>query len=173
MIHNRDTGLSAAVRRVHVRCGQPALVESYIEGREFNLSVYEHDGRVDVLPLAEIDFSLFPKGRPHVVDYAVKWVAGTIPGHVSPRKVPADVDRKTARALRELAQRAWRACDCRDYVRIDFRVDTRGRPFVLEVNANPDVSPKAGLPAALKAAHIPFAEFVRAILANAEARRRG
>jgi D-alanine-D-alanine ligase len=162
-----DDALHAAVRRVHERSGQPALVEAYIEGREFNLSLFERGGRVEVMPLAEIDFALFPTGRPHIVDYDVKWIPGTIPGHVSPRKVPADVDEPTARLLRDMALRAWTACECRDYVRVDFRVDTAGRAFVLEVNANPDVSPKAGFPAALAAAGIPFAEFVRDLLRNA------
>ena len=163
-------GLEAAVRRVHVQCGQPALVEQYIAGREFNLSLFERAGRVEVLPLAEIDFSFFPAGRPHVVDYAVKWIPGTIPGRVAPRQVPAQVDEATAERLREQALGAWYACECRDYVRVDLRVDSAGRPFVLEVNANPDLSPKAGFPASLAAAGIPFAEFVRQLIANAAGR---
>jgi len=116
-------------------------------------------------------FSLFPGERPHIVDYAVKWISGTIPGHVSPRRVPADVDPALARRLREQAMRAWHACGCRDYVRIDFRVARGGEPFVLEVNANPDLSPKAGFPAALAAAGIQFPEFVRQMLDNARARQ--
>jgi D-alanine-D-alanine ligase len=164
--------LTEAVRRVHERCGQSALIESFIAGREFNLSLFERNGEVEVLPLAEIDFSLFPNGKPHIVDYAVKWIPGTIPGHVSPRKVPAAVDESTARRLRELAIQTWQACECRDYIRVDFRVDQAGRPFVLEINTNPDISPKAGFPAALAAAGIPFPEFIREILRNAITRSR-
>ena len=156
--------LAAAVRRVHERCGQPALVEPYIDGREFNLSVYERAGAPVVLPVSEIDFSLFPAGRPHIVDYEVKWIPGTIPGHVSPRRCPANVDEPLAARLRALALRAWDACGCRGYARVDMRVDRAGRPYVLEVNANPDISPKAGLPAALAAARISFPEFIQEIL---------
>ena len=164
--------LAAAVGRVHAQCAQAALVEQFVEGREFNLSLLERAGRVEVLPLAEIDFSLFPPGRPHIVDYAVKWIPGTIPGRVSPRHFPS-VDEDLGRRLRAAALRAWEVCECRDYVRIDFRVDAAGRPLVLEVNANPDISPKAGFPAALAAGGVPFVEFVRQVLANVDARGRG
>ena len=164
--------LAAAVRRVHEgHGGQPALVERYIAGREFNLSVFAPGGDARVLPLAEIDFSLFPEGRPRIVDYAVKWIPGTIPGRISPRQVPANVDEPTARVLRDIALRAWHACECRDYVRVDMRVDASGGPHVLEVNANPDLSPQAGFPASLAAAGIPFTGFVEQLLRNAEARR--
>ena len=124
-----------------------------------------------MLPLAEIDFGLFHPDRPHIVDYPVKWIPGTIPGHVSPRHFPTDVEPGLAQRLRDAALAAWHACGCRDYARVDFRVDGVGQPYVLEVNTNPDLSPKAGFPAALAAAGIPFTEFVRQVLSNAATRR--
>jgi D-alanine-D-alanine ligase len=167
----KDTGaLLRAATRIHEQFDQPALAERFIEGREFNLSVIERNGRPEVMPVAEIDFSLFPPDRPHIVDYAVKWIPGTIPGHVSPRKVPADIDAASNAHLRSEALKAWLACGCRDYARIDFRMDRDGRTYVLEVNVNPDISPLAGLPAALKAAAIPYDDFILAMVANARAR---
>lgn len=163
--------LARAVARIHGQFDQPALAERYIEGREFNLSVIERNGRPEVMPVAEIDFSLFPADRPHIVDYAVKWIPGAIPGHVSPRKVPADVDAATAARLKSEAIKAWLACGCRDYARIDFRMDREGNTYVLEVNVNPDIQPLAGLPAAIAAAGIPFDAFVLAMVENAERRR--
>jgi D-alanine-D-alanine ligase len=162
--------LARVAGQIHDQFDQPALAERFIEGREFNLSVIERNGRPEVMPVAEIDFTLFPEGRPHIVDYAVKWIPGSIPGHVSPRKVPADVDAPTAVRLRTEAVKAWMACGCRDYARIDFRMDREGRTFVLDVNVNPDISPLAGLPAALKAAGIPFDDFVMAMVENAQRR---
>ncbi len=162
--------LARAAERIHQQFDQAALAEQFIDGREFNLSVIERDGRPEVMPVAEIDFTLFPAGRPHIVDYAVKWIPGSIPGHVSPRKVPADVDAVTALRLRTEAVKAWLACGCRDYARIDFRMDREGRTYVLEVNVNPDISPLAGLPAALKAAGIPFSDFILAMVENARRR---
>ncbi len=169
IVRDLDSLLQAA-KRIHDQFDQPALAEQFIEGREFNLSVIERNGRPEVMPVAEIDFNLFPAGRPHIVDYAVKWIPGSIPGHVSPRKVPADVDIATANRLRSEAVKAWFACGCRDYARIDFRMDREGRTYVLEVNVNPDISPLAGLPAALKAAGISFEDFIMAMVENARRR---
>jgi len=164
--------LERAATWIHKQFEQPALAECYIEGREFNVSLIERNGTIEAMPVSEIDFSLFPEGRPPIVDYAVKWVPGTIPGHVSPRKVPADLDAETAARLKAEAVKAWHACGCRDYARIDFRMDRQGRTYVLEVNVNPDIEPLAGLPASIKAAGISFDQFVMTIVANAERRRR-
>ena len=168
LVRGRGAQLAAAVARVHRQTGQPALVEAFIEGREFNLAVIERAGKVVPLPVAEIDFSLFPPGRPHFVDYTVKWQPGTIAGLVSPRRIPAPIDAATAARLHALAVRTWQACGCRDYARIDTRRDAAGQVFVLDVNVNCDLSPLAGLPAALVAAGISFAEFVEQMVANAE-----
>ncbi len=170
LVRDPASQLARAVERVHAHEGQAALVEAFVEGREFNLSVLETDGRADVLPLAEIEFALFPPGRPHLVDYAVKWIPGTIPGRISPRRVPACVEASLAGRLRFAALAAWQACGCNDYIRVDMRVDQSGRPFVIEVNANPDISPNAGFPACLAAAGLTFPEFVARLLRNASAR---
>jgi D-alanine-D-alanine ligase len=162
--------LRRAVRRVHADFGQPALVERYIAGRELNVALLERHGAVSVLPIAEIDFALYPAGRPHIVDYAVKWRPGTLPGIVSPRKVPAPLDADAAVTVGATALRAWRACGCHDYVRIDMRLAPDGTLFVLEVNTNPDLSPRAGFPASLRAAGIEFTEFIALMLANARRR---
>ena len=171
LVRDKRAQLAAAVARVHRQCSQPALVEAFIEGREFNLAVMERAGEAVALPVAEIDFSLFPPDRPHFVDYSVKWHPGTIAGQVSPRRVPAPVDAATTARLQALACHAWLACGCQDYARIDTRMDAAGGIFVLDVNVNCDLSPLAGLPAALAASGVPFAEFVKQMIENAAMRK--
>jgi D-alanine-D-alanine ligase len=173
VIRDKRRQLAEAVAQVHRTCGQPALIEAFIEGRELNLAVMERGDEVVPLPPAEIDFTRFPPGRPHVVDYSVKWQPGTLGGCVSPRRVPADVDDALRQRLADLACRAWRACDGRDYGRVDCRLDAAGTVYVLEVNVNCDLSPLAGFPAALAAAGIPFPEFVRQMVENARRRFSG
>ncbi|MDD5704703.1 MAG: hypothetical protein PHR35_02175 [Kiritimatiellae bacterium] len=170
LVRDPATQLAAAVARVHGECGQPALVESYIDGREVNLAVMEVEGEPRPLPVAEIDFSLFPPGRAHVVDYDLKWHPGTIPGHLSPRKIPAVLGPGLNAQLPDLARQVWHACGCRDYARIDCRVDRDGNVHVLEVNINCDLSPLAGFSQALEAAGIAFTRFVAQMLTNARAR---
>jgi len=170
IVRNR-ADLDRAAAWIHRQFGQPALAEPFLEGREFNLSLIERDGRIETLPISEVEFSRFPPERPAIMDYAAKWIPGTLPGCVSPRRVPAQVEPALAARLTGEAERAWRACGCRDYARIDFRADRHNRPYVLDVNVNPDIEPLAGLPASLQAAGIPFDQFVWAVVENA--RRRG
>ncbi len=160
-----------AAELVHRRFCQAALIEQFVEGRELNVSVMERDGAPHVLPVSEIDFSLYPPEWPHIVDYEIKWNPGTLGGIESPRRVPAPIDAETRRRVEGAACRAWRAVGCRDYARFDFRLGTDGRLFLLEANANPDLSPMAGFPASLKAAGIPFPAFVAAMVGNAAYRR--
>jgi D-alanine-D-alanine ligase len=168
--HVSRDALKQAAARIHEQFGQPALVEEFIEGRELNVSVIERGGRPEVLPIAEIDFSAFPPGEPWIVDYSAKWLPRSFAFHHTPRIIPADLPPATARAVREAAADACRALGCRDYTRVDFRLDAQGRLYVLEVNPNPDISPEAGFAAALAAAGITFPRFVRLLLDNAARR---
>jgi len=153
--------------RIHRELHQPALIERYIEGREFNVALLERGGEVSVLPLAEIDFSAFPRHLPRIVDYRAKWIEDSFEYAHTIRRVPADVDQLAADAIRAAALAAWKRMGCRDYARVDMRLDAEGRPFVIEVNPNPDIAPDAGFASALHAAGISFAQFVAALLANA------
>jgi len=173
VVRSKGRRLKDAIRRIHETLGQPALVEQFIEGRELNVSVIRAKGQVRVLPLAEIDFSAFGRGRPRIVGYEAKWRADSFAFHHTPRIIPAPLPDKQADEVRALADRACRALECRDYCRVDFRLDAKGRPYVLEVNANPDISPDAGFAAALEAAGIPYRRFVEMTVQNALARAAG
>ena len=162
--------LARAVARVHREFGQPALVEQYIAGRELNASVLARGGRVDVLPIAEIHFSSFPPGKPHIVDYAAKWLPESFEYRHTPRVIPACLTAGQTQTVRRLARAAWDAVGCSGYARVDFRLDARGRPTILEVNANPDTGDDAGFAAALEAAGISFEEFVESAVRDAYAR---
>lgn len=122
---------------------QPALVEEYLEGREFNIAIV--GPRPTALPVAEIDFSSMPAGKPRFVSYAAKWVPGSVEDRATVPVCPAPVEGPAAARLRRLALRAFRILGCRDVARVDIRTDAAGKPFILEVNPNPDLSPDAGL----------------------------
>jgi len=171
IIKTRGKALAQAVRRIHDRMAQPALIEQYIEGRELNVSVISRKGELEVLPLAEIDFSAFEEGRPRIVGYEAKWLADSFEFHHTPRIIPAPLPKRLAEEVRGLAAAACRALHCFEYCRVDFRLDKAGRPYVLEVNANPDISPDAGFAAALEAAGISYKAFVKMAIDSAVKRR--
>ncbi|MBN1816991.1 MAG: GNAT family N-acetyltransferase [Sedimentisphaerales bacterium] len=167
IVSSKGRRLKEAILRVHEQTRQPALVEEYIEGRELNVSVIWKQGKPQVLPLAEIDFSAFGADRPRIVGYQAKWKADSFEYNHTPRIIPAPLPVKLAERIRFLAISACQALDCRDYCRVDFRVSRAGQPYILEVNANPDISPDAGFAAALAAAGISFQTFVHISIENA------
>ena len=89
VVAEAGAALTAAVARVHGEFGQAALVERLVGRRELNVSLLERDGTVEVMPIAEIDFSAFPAEVPRIVDYAAKWVSGSFAFHHTPRLLPA------------------------------------------------------------------------------------
>jgi D-alanine-D-alanine ligase len=172
VVRSRGQVLVDAVGRIHAEFRQAALVEQFISGRELNVALIERCGAVEVLPIAEIDFSTFPAGRPRIVDYAAKWLPESFEYRNTPQIVPARLATRQAETVRRLALASWQALGCRDYARVDFRLDGKGRPFILEVNPNPDISPDSGFAAALAAAGISFGQFVAGLIENARARMR-
>lgn len=166
-----DAGrLEALAATLHRRFAQPVIIERYIPARELNVSVIECDGRPRVMPLAEIDFSAFDDSRPKIVDYSAKWDTASFAYHHTPRKIPADLPSETAEQVRRLAAAAWEVLGCRDYIRVDFRLDERLCPYIIEVNPNPDISPEAGFAAALTAGGVSYEHFVDRMLGNARER---
>ncbi len=149
--------------------GRQCFAEQFIDGREFNLSLLANGAAPHVLPPAEIDFSGFPKGKPRIVGYAAKWDERTFEFDNTPRKFdfPA-ADASLLDTLRGLALDCWRLFDLRGYARVDFRIDAKGRPWILEINANPCLSPDAGFVAALARAKLPFERAVEWILEDAQ-----
>ena len=160
-------GVQQAVERIHQRFAQPALVEQLVGSRELNVSLVRRGRRVEVLGIAEIDFSAFGPDRPRIVDYAAKWRPDTFEYHHTPRIIPAPLSAELAGRVREVSLKAWRAVGCEDYARVDLRADDDGRLWVLEVNANPDISPDAGFAAAVAAAGWSYDEFIANCLRNA------
>lgn len=167
-----DSCVAERIREIHERFGQPALVEQFVGDREFNVSVFEGPSGATALPIAEIEFRDYSAAKPKIVDYAAKWVADSFEYRNTVRVVPARLEPAVAQRIRQMALDSWRACGCSSYARVDMRMAADGRLYVLEVNANPDISPEAGFAAALQAGGFPFHRFVMDALAAAAGRIR-
>ena len=146
------------------------FVEAYVEGREFNLAMLggTQDGEPQSLPPAEILFVGYPEGKPRMVGYKAKWAADSYEfDHTPPGYDFPEADRGLVDSLISMSRACWKAFDLRGYARVDFRVDAGGRPWVLEVNANPCLSPDAGFVAAAARAGISTEDIIRRIVADA------
>lgn len=146
-------------------CNGECFAEVYVEGREFNLSILGGRSGPQVLPPAEMAFERFVDGKPRIVGYEAKWNQGSFEYLHTRRAFDLDPeDFSLVRRLEEIARGCWRVFELRGYARVDFRVDEAGRPWVLEVNTNPCLSPDAGFLAAAEQAGIGRVEVVRRIM---------
>jgi D-alanine-D-alanine ligase len=132
-----------------VKPGGGWFAEVYIEGREFNISLLAGENGPEVLPLAEIQFVDYAEGKPRIVGYRAKWDSHSFEfGHTVRRFDFPDADHHLLEHLARIAQDCWQIFGLSGYCRVDFRVDAEGKPWVLEVNANPCISPDSGFVAA-------------------------
>ncbi len=150
------------------RLGTPHFVEEFVDGREFNLSVLASDEGPEVLPPAEIEFVNYPDSKPRIVGAAAKWNETAAEYHNTPRRFDfPHADQPLLDELKALARRCWEEFGLRGYARVDFRVDADGQPWILELNANPCLSPDAGFAAAVAEAGLSFEAVVERILTDA------
>jgi D-alanine-D-alanine ligase len=164
----RDAALLPALIAKRRRAiGGDWFVEQFVEGREFNVALLAGPQGPEVLPIAEMCFVNFPPGKPRIVDYAAKWQADSFGYNNTPRNfdLPA-ADAPLLSELRDISLACWRLFDLKGYVRVDFRVDAEGKPWVLEVNANPCISPDAGFAAAAARRGLSSTDIVARIIAD-------
>lgn len=140
----------------------PVLVEEYIPGREMVVAVTEVP-TVRFLPITEFLLAQFTRDYPGhwpIITYNTKWVPGTDEYEKIDAEFGAQLPPEVTAQLQQLALRAFRLLECRDYARVDFRLRPDGQPFILEVNPNPDVREGTGMANSLNAAGIPYRDFV-------------
>ena len=144
------------------------VAERFVAGRELNVGIIAAPDGPRVLPVAEMRFDGFPPDKPAIVGYAAKWDTGSFEYRNTERSFAVEPE-LAARAQR-LAIACWQLFALDGYARVDFRVDASGMLFVLEINANPCLSPDAGFAAALEHAGIGYTEAIGWLLADAERR---
>ena len=158
------------LREASHELGDSALVEEYVEGREFYVGVLGNR-EPEALPPVEMDFSGLPPGAPHILGSAAKWSAGT-PEYQGTRATLPDLPAELAARLQQTAVAAYRALRVRDYGRVDLRTEA-GEVYVLEVNANCYLDPAGELAKAAAAAGLDYPRLVQRIVDLAREREAG
>jgi D-alanine-D-alanine ligase len=168
---NTRQELGRAVGRVLRTFHQPALIESFIEGREVYVPLLGNAARRS-LPLSEIRFGNAFVGKPKVVSYKAKWDTDSDECIESPSELAILPSEVASRCI-DVAMAAFEALDCRDYGRVDLRVDAHGQPFVIDINPNCDLHPQAGFARAAEAAGLSYADLALHLVELAWERRHG
>jgi D-alanine-D-alanine ligase len=161
--------LTARLRDRAPDFGGACFAERFIEGREFNLSLLAGPDGAEVLPAAEILFEGYAPDALRIVGYRAKWDESSYEFQHTPRRYDfPQADAGLLKRLHDLAAQCWRGFGLKGYARVDFRVDGSGQPWILEINANPCLSPDAGFAAALQAARLSYPAAIARILADAQ-----
>jgi D-alanine-D-alanine ligase len=117
----------------------PILIEEFIEGREFHVSVLGNDPP-EVLPIIEFDFSELPSDHPQIISYDAKWNPLEESFHRVHSICPAKLTKRLEKKVRSAVLEAYKITGCHDYARLDLRITKDNKVFVLEVNPNPDLT---------------------------------
>ena len=143
------------------------LMESFFSGREFNVSILKVAEGPDVLAVAEIQFVNYPEEKPRILGYRSKWDPLSFEyTHTIRTFAMKNQDLPLLEEMAELALVCWDLFDLHGYARIDFRVDRNNKPYIIDINANPCLSPDSGFNAALTEARIPFTEAIQCIISD-------
>jgi D-alanine-D-alanine ligase len=141
------------------------FIEDFIDGREFNMSVLAGANGPEVMPPAEIVFVNYGMEKPRIVDFKAKWEMDSFEYINTVREFPS-LDNKLAERLKEAAVKCWNLFGLKGYARVDARTDSDDNVFVIEINANPCISPDGGFVAATMQAGYPFTEVIQRIIGD-------
>jgi D-alanine-D-alanine ligase len=155
--------LRQQVRRTVQTCSQPALVQLFLPGREFNVGIVGGK-RARVMPLAEVNYGELPTDIPPIMSYAAKWIETSVEYKKTSVICPAVVEPELARQVSDIAMRAWRAVSAWGYGRVDIRLDETGQPRVLEVNCNASLEEGVALARSANRAGVSYAELLQMII---------
>ena len=160
-----ENALQQRVARMISEYQCPVLVETYLPGPEFNVGIIENPS-ITVLPVAEMVYTPQPGVKWPIVSYASKWSPGSAEDLAMLPRCPAQINDVLRDQLQTIARQSYQLIGCRDYARIDIRLDTENQPNILEVNPNPDVDEHAGLARMLRTAGITYPQFIQQLIAN-------
>lgn len=163
-------GLTVQLERIFAEFAPPILVEEYIEGKELHVSVIGNDPP-RALPIIEFDFSELPSDTPRIISYDAKWNPLHEEYHRIHTVCPARLSQRVAKRVEDIAVRAFQLTGCRDYARLDIRLDKKNRVFVLEINPNPDLTEGVSFMESAEKANMSFGATLRTIVEFALARK--
>lgn len=155
--------------------GQGVIVEEFLPGREFTVSIIGNGENLEVLPIMEFSYEGLPEEITKIDGYEAKWAWDHEANKIEQESTcPAKLEKELEKEIVEVAKKAFRAVECRDWARIDIRLDENNKPFVLEVNCpaglQPDPRVHSCMPIAAKAAGINFEQLIGKIIDTALAR---
>ncbi len=166
--------LQREIERVVALYHEPALVEEYLTGREFTVAMMGNGDSVTPLPVVEIKFDSLPAGVNPIYSYEAKWIWDRASAPLDIFECPAKLSPQLRSEIEAICKQAYRILRCRDWCRIDVRLDHSGRAHILELNPLPGILPNpednSCFPKAARAAGLSYNQLIQSVLAMAAQR---
>jgi D-alanine-D-alanine ligase len=166
--------LSEQVDRIISEYSQPALIEEFLSGREFTVAILGNAEEAEVLPIVEIDYKDFPEGFIPVYSYEAKWILDTKENPLNVFSCPAKLSSDIETKIKQVALHAYKILRCRDWSRIDVRMNADNVPNIIEINPLPGILPdpmeNSCYPKAARTAGLSYDEMLNSVLYTAAKR---
>jgi D-alanine-D-alanine ligase len=156
------SSLENQINKICALFGGKAMVEEYVDGREFNTTVIG-DGRLTIPAISEIVYTL-PPDKPRILTFQAKWEENSLYFDNTRAVCPALITSLEQKRIARIARSAFRLIGCKGYARVDFRQDKSGNFKVLEVNPNPDITPGSGAALQAVASGMTYSQFIKKII---------
>jgi len=165
---NNKNDLVLEVKRIINEYNQPALIEEFLPGREFTVAIIGNNGNAEALPIVEISYQDFPKDFIPIYSYEAKWILDTREKPLDVFNCPAKLDKFLENQIKETALKTYKVLRCRDWSRIDLRLDKNNVPNIIEVNPLPGILPNpednSCFPKAARTAGLKYSEMINKVL---------
>jgi D-alanine-D-alanine ligase len=146
-------------------------VEEFLPGREFTVAMLGNGPHVQVLPIVEILFNSLPNGVNPIYSYEAKWIWDQASNPLHIFECPATIAPALQASIVDSCKSAYKVLRCRDWSRIDVRLDKNGTPNIIEINPLPGILPKVEdnscFPKAARAAGLSYVEMLNRVLDEA------
>ena len=170
LVRNYDE-LNAEIKRVVDEYNQPAIIEEFLPGKEFTVAIIGNGDNTEIFPIVEIKYENFPDNVEHLYSYEAKWILDTKDNVFDVFECPAAIDNDLEKQIKDAALRTYKVLRCKDWSRIDIRLDKNGTPNVIEINPLPGIMPdpneNSSFPKAARAAGINYNEMIQRVLLEA------
>jgi len=165
---NKKNELMLEVERILNEYNQPALIEEFLPGREFTVAIIGNNGSAEVLPIVEISYKDFPEDFIPIYSYEAKWILDTREKPLNIFSCPAKLDYTLENKIKETALKTFKVLRCRDWSRIDLRLDKNNIPNIIEVNPLPGILPNpvdnSCFPKAARTVGLSYTEMINKVL---------
>jgi len=170
-VANNVEELTNAILEIRESLGydQALIVEELLTGDDLTIGIIgnppEH---YVVLPITKEDYSVLPENLPKICGYEAKWMPDS--PYWKLRSLRANLPEEVEKFIAECSLKLFKRLECRDYARFDWRLDSKGRPHLLEANPNPGWCWDGHLAKTSKLIGISYPEMLKAIILSAEKR---